>query len=69
LRKQLDALVPAVGSSTSSNAAAELEKLVGEAGGYYLCEGVNLADLLEPEFLNSFVRKGVFHLSFAIWQS
>lgn len=36
----------------------ELEKLVGAIGGYYVCEGVNLAHLLEPEFMNSFVRNG-----------
>jgi hypothetical protein len=56
--KQLDALVPAEGSSNWSEAAGELQKLVEAAGGYYLYEDVNLADLLEPEFLNSFVRNG-----------
>ncbi|GAA5861111.1 hypothetical protein JCM8547_008039 [Rhodosporidiobolus lusitaniae] len=55
---QLDALVPAVGSSLSTAAAEEVQRLVKEHGAFYLCEGVTLADLLEVEFLNGFVRKG-----------
>ncbi|GAA5970945.1 hypothetical protein JCM11641_004518 [Rhodosporidiobolus odoratus] len=55
---QLDALIPAVGSSSSSLAATELANLVRHAGGFYRCTSVTLADLLEPEFMNSYIRKG-----------
>ncbi|GAA6012912.1 hypothetical protein JCM10207_008374 [Rhodosporidiobolus poonsookiae] len=55
---QFDAVVPSVGSSSSSAQADALQKLVEATGQFYLCEGVNLADLFEPEFLNSFVRQG-----------
>ncbi|BGP47873.1 hypothetical protein JCM10450v2_003738 [Rhodotorula kratochvilovae] len=55
---QLDAIIPSVGSSGSAVLADELKKAVSEACPFYLCEGVNLADLLEPEFLNSFIRTG-----------
>ncbi|GAA6027427.1 hypothetical protein JCM8097_007857 [Rhodosporidiobolus ruineniae] len=55
---QLDALVPSTGSSSTSNLADELEKAVKESGDFYLCENVNLADLLEVGFLNSHIRQG-----------
>ncbi|GAA5886989.1 hypothetical protein JCM5296_005216 [Sporobolomyces johnsonii] len=55
---QLDAVIPSIGTSGSSALAAELEQLVHQSCGFQVCEGVNLADLLEPEFMNSFVRKG-----------
>ncbi|GAA5825721.1 hypothetical protein JCM11251_000350 [Rhodosporidiobolus azoricus] len=55
---QLDVLLPAVGTSISTQLAGELETLVKESNSFCLCEGLNLADLLEPEFMNSFIRKG-----------
>ncbi|GAA5953058.1 hypothetical protein JCM21900_005054 [Sporobolomyces salmonicolor] len=55
---QLDAVIPSIGTSGSSALAAELEQFMAQSCGFQACERVNLADLLEPEFMNSFVRKG-----------
>ncbi|TNY23466.1 Proteophosphoglycan ppg4 [Rhodotorula diobovata] len=55
---QLDAIIPSLGSTNAQHFTKELQDAVDEACVSYLCEGVNLADLLEPEFLNSFVRSG-----------
>ncbi|GAA6051360.1 hypothetical protein JCM3770_004501 [Rhodotorula araucariae] len=55
---QLDAVVPSVGRSAPTAFVDEVSAAITDACPFYLCEGVNLADLLVPEFLNSFVRNG-----------
>jgi hypothetical protein len=34
--------------------------MVAQAGAFYYLPAVNLADLLQPAFLNAFVRQGRF---------
>lgn len=36
----------------------ELEQLIAQSGDFYYCPAVNLADLLQPAFLNAFLRQG-----------
>ncbi|GAA5856014.1 hypothetical protein JCM9279_003376 [Rhodotorula babjevae] len=56
---QLDAIVPSLADpAAAQHLSQQLQDAVGEACVSYLCERVNLADLLVPEFLNSFVRTG-----------
>ncbi|GAA5909231.1 hypothetical protein JCM8208_005622 [Rhodotorula glutinis] len=56
---QLDAILPSFADPAAAQRLShELETAIGAACVSYLCEGVNLADLLVPEFLNSFVRTG-----------
>ncbi|BGO99532.1 Proteophosphoglycan ppg4 [Rhodotorula toruloides ATCC 204091] len=53
---QLEAILPSTASSASVALATALEEVSQASGSYCLCEGVNLGDLLTPDFLNSFVR-------------
>ena len=54
---QVDAIVP-TRKGQHSDLPVELEQLITQAGDYYYCPTVNLADLLQPVFLNSFLRQG-----------
>lgn len=40
----------------------ELEGIVNKLAEFSYCAKVNLADLLEPEFMNEFVRQGTHTL-------
>ncbi|GAA5884667.1 hypothetical protein JCM16303_003705 [Sporobolomyces ruberrimus] len=55
---ELDILIPGIPASGSQVFVDNLQHAVGQATSYQVARGVNLADLLEPNFLNSFVRKG-----------
>ncbi|GAA5939458.1 hypothetical protein JCM3775_001718 [Rhodotorula graminis] len=56
---QLDAIVPSFADPAAAQQLShELEHAIGVACVSYMCAAVNLADLLEPAFLNSFVRTG-----------
>ncbi|GAA5967672.1 hypothetical protein JCM3765_005847 [Sporobolomyces pararoseus] len=55
---QLDVVLPEIATANSSSFMDNLKREMQQATQYQLVSGVNLADLLEPNFLNSFVRKG-----------
>ncbi|GAA5997882.1 uncharacterized protein JCM10292_006881 [Rhodotorula paludigena] len=55
---QFDAIIPSIGASSSTDMALKLKAALAPNASFYLCEQVNLADILEPAFLSSFVRKG-----------
>ncbi|BGP24405.1 hypothetical protein JCM10295v2_003316 [Rhodotorula toruloides] len=54
----LEAIIPSIAASSSATLATTLEEAVQTSASYSFCEGVDLGDLLTPDFLNSFVRKG-----------
>lgn len=54
---QLDAIVPSRQGQQSA-LPVELEQLIAQSSDFYHCSAVNLADLLQPAFLNSFLRQG-----------
>ncbi|ORY92493.1 ribonuclease P 40kDa subunit-domain-containing protein [Leucosporidium creatinivorum] len=54
---QLDATIPSI-KGQSSALPVELEQMIAQTGAFYYLPAVNLADLLQPAFLNSFVRQG-----------
>ncbi|GJN89150.1 hypothetical protein Rhopal_002124-T1 [Rhodotorula paludigena] len=55
---QFDAIIPSIGASSSTDMALKLKAALAPNASFYLCEQVNLADILEPAFLSSFVRQG-----------
>jgi hypothetical protein len=55
---QVDAIVPTLKGKEKSSLPVELEQFMAQAGDFYYCPKVNLADLLEPAFMNSYVRQG-----------
>ncbi|BGP07819.1 Ribonuclease P protein subunit p40 [Rhodotorula toruloides] len=55
---QLEAVIPSTAASTSATLATTLEEALQAGGSFTMCEGINLGDLLTPDFLNSFVRSG-----------
>lgn len=60
LSRQLEAVIPSTAASTSATLATTLEEALQAGGSFTMCEGINLGDLLTPDFLNSFVRSGTF---------
>ncbi|GAA5909855.1 uncharacterized protein JCM6883_003116 [Sporobolomyces salmoneus] len=57
-QQKLDVVLPEVGSASSSTLMDKLKQELEMKARYQVVRNVNLADLLEPKFLNSFVRKG-----------
>ncbi|GAA5996400.1 hypothetical protein JCM5350_005224 [Sporobolomyces pararoseus] len=55
---QLDVVLPEIATASPSTSIDSLKREMEQGAQYQLVQGVNLADLLEPTFLNSFVRKG-----------
>lgn len=53
----MDAIVPTL-KGQPSPLPVELEQLIAQSGDFYYCPAVNLADLLQPAFLNAFLRQG-----------
>jgi hypothetical protein len=54
-KKKLDVILP---DQENDDLAQELAQMVQELGSFYYCPAVNLATLLEVEFMNSYIRKG-----------
>jgi hypothetical protein len=54
----LDIVLPEVGTTSPSTLGDTVKEEIEQAIAYQVMRDVNLADLLEPNFLNSFVRKG-----------
>ena len=60
---KLDVVLPEIAAANPSTLIDSLKRGMEQGAQYQLVQGVNLADLLEPTFLNSFVRKGERALS------
>ncbi|KAM0787640.1 hypothetical protein ACM66B_003704 [Microbotryomycetes sp. NB124-2] len=55
---QLDLTVPSNNVTGAQRLPLELETMISDISSFYVCKNVNLADLLEPQFMNEHVRKG-----------
>ncbi|KAK4056817.1 hypothetical protein OIO90_002067 [Microbotryomycetes sp. JL221] len=60
---QLDLVVPAIEYVRQQRLPVELESLVADMSPFYVCKNVNLADLLEPTFMNDYIRTGRLFLN------